>query len=213
MREDRQLIPAVLAWTLVALFVTPVATMASSGLPATVSMNPETADPGATVEVIGLDFPALTVVDVGLTTAAGSGPLVSTVTSQSGWFREVVVLPPELPAGSWDLSAIALDGTAASYAFITGPGAESAPTATEAEAVSSTGNSGADIVVMLIIAVLLAAVGGGAAYTWRVLRSDDRQPGMSSGDDPIWSGRGSEQSSVELTAIDEPSWAGAHGKS
>jgi len=59
MRERRQtLLPTVLALTFVALLVTPIAAMAASGLPATVAMNPESAGPGTTVEITGLDFPS-----------------------------------------------------------------------------------------------------------------------------------------------------------
>jgi hypothetical protein len=215
MRENRKiLLPSVLMLTLVALLVAPIVAAASSGLPATVTMNPAAAAPGATVEVVGLDFPGLQVVDVELATAEGAVPLVSTVTAQDGWFREVVVLPATLPSGAWELHAVALDGASAGYAFHSGIeaiGATTTPASPEMAATAA-GSSGLDIAVMLIVAVLIAAVGGGAVYAWREVSTGDEQPGMGYGDDPIWSGA-ADQAQLDLSATDEPIWSVANSES
>ena len=57
-------LPSVLALTFVALLIVPLTAAAASGLPATLSMNPASAAPGATVEVTGLEFPGLEVVEL-----------------------------------------------------------------------------------------------------------------------------------------------------
>ncbi len=49
--------------------------VASSGLPATVTMYPESAGPGEVVEVTGLDFPSGAAVQLELTTSASTVPL------------------------------------------------------------------------------------------------------------------------------------------
>ncbi len=70
MRERRTtLLTTVLVLAFVALLVAPLAASASSGLPSTVTMYPETAGPGTTVELTGLDFPGDAIVEVELTGA------------------------------------------------------------------------------------------------------------------------------------------------
>ncbi len=193
MRDRRHIpLPALLMLVVVSLVVTPVVAMASSGLPATITMKPAAAGPGSTVEVTGIDFPGDQLVEVLLFTSAGSSDLAVIMASDEGYFRSFVTLPSDTPAGLWEMRASALDGTTASHAF----DAASAPTVDAAGAVTlsaeaslagRSGNSSTDIMVMLVLAVLLAAVGGAAAYAWREVHSEGRQPGMGAGDDPIWS--------------------------
>ncbi len=177
---------------LVSLLVTPVVAMASSGLPATITMRPAAAGPGSTVEVTGIDFPADQLVEVQLSTSAGSSDLAVVMASDEGYFRSFVPLPSDTPSGLWELRAVALDGTTASHAFDAASAAvvdaaRAVNLSAEASLVGRSGNSSTDIMVMLVLAVLLAAVGGAAAYAWREVHSEGRQPGMGAGDDPIWS--------------------------
>ena len=208
-------LPSLLALTFVALLALPISTVASSGLPATVTMNPGSAAPGATVEVRGLEFPALAVVELHIATSAGLVHLVDTVTADNGYFREVVTLPPDAPAGAWELRANASDGSTASYRFDSAAGAatSSGAGASDAASAAGPGSPGADLVFLLVIAALLAAVGGSLAYVWREVRGGDRQPGMGAGDDPIWSGTTSPEAPLELTAVEDPAWTAAHGES
>jgi hypothetical protein len=205
MRERRQiLLPTVLALTFVALLVTPIAAMAASGLPATITMNSESAGPGATVEVTGLDFPANTAVELQLTTADGAAPIGTATTADGGYFREVLTLPANAPAGTWQIEASAPDGSNATLAFTVA--AAELVSSDAAAVVASEGNSLADIVVMIIIAGLIAAVGGGILYVWNQSKVGDAQPGMSTGADPIWSGQASKGQEPEATSTDEPVW-------
>ena len=77
-------------------------------------MDPPLAGPGQTVEITGLDFPGLEVVELRVVTGSGAVPLVDTVSADSGYFREIVTLPTGIEAGIWELRANALDGSAAS---------------------------------------------------------------------------------------------------
>jgi hypothetical protein len=201
------MLSSVLALTFVALLVTPIAAMAASGLPATVTMIPEAAGPGATVEVTGLDFPANQAVQLQLTTTAGAVHLGTATTADGGYFREVVTLPGDAPPGLWELRASGPDGSVAAHVFEAGEAVvavETAELSTDpALAALSSGNSTSDIVVMLVFALLIAGVGGGIAYVYYQSKLGDNQPGMSAGADPIWSGGGNEQE-LESMATDEP---------
>jgi hypothetical protein len=215
MREKLQNhLPSVLALTFVALLIVPLTAAAASGLPATVSMNPASAAPGATVEVTGLEFPGLDVVELHLATSAGRIHLLDTVTADSGYFREVIALPADVAAGTWEVQASALDGSTASHRFDAAAAASAALAAgSTTTAVAGSGNSGANVVFMLVIAGLLAAVGGSVVHVVREVRRGDRQPGMGAGDDPIWSGPTGADVSPDLTAVDEPVWMAAHSES
>jgi hypothetical protein len=223
MRERRHtLLPTVLALAFVALLVTPIAAMAASGLPATVTMNPESAEPGTTVEVTGLDFPVGQPVQLQLTTTAGAIHLGTATTTDGGYFQEAVTLPLDAPAGFWELRATGADGSVAVHIFEAGEvatalvGDAAAAAAGETEEAATSGNSASDIMVMLIFAVLIAGVGGGIGYVWYQSKLGDAQPGMSAGEDPIWSGAdGPADNASEAThaATDEPAWGTARSES
>ncbi len=212
MRVRRQtLLPTVLALAFAALLATPIVALAASGLPATVTMSPESAGPGSTVEVTGIDFPASQFIELQLDTAAGSSDLAVFVSAEGGYFQEFVTLPADVPPGAWELRAIALNGSQATYGFQAVGGVvtdASAPQAITAEAglTVSGGNSSSDIVVMLVIAVMLAAVSGGAAYAWREVHANGAQPGMGTADDPIWNAVASDGATHEQTAAADPDW-------
>jgi len=182
-----------------ALLVAPVAAAGSSGLPATLTMYPEAAGPGATVEVVGLDFPAAQSVAVELAAGGSTTPIVTAITADGGYFRAVLALPSDLTPGSWELRAAAADGSTAAYAFV------AVAADADADAAAGAGNSASDVVVMLVVAALLAAVGGGGAVAWRLVRDESSQPGMGTGDDLIWSGA-AEGTTAELTAAEQPAW-------
>lgn len=216
MRMTRQTLPTVLALAFVALLVTPIIATASSGLPATVTMNPSVAGPGSIVEVTGIDFPDDHVVTIELGTIAGSVDVAVVKTAEGGYFRELVTLPAEVAPGSWELRATAIDGASASHEFqaVAGVLADaSAPLPVAEAGLTSSSNSGTDIMVMLVLAVLLAALGGGAAYAWREAHADGQQAGMGTGDDPIWAGAGGGGTTLELTASDDPDWSPGQGES
>ena len=204
-------LPSVLVLTLVSLLVAPIAVLAQ-GAPA-ISMYPETAGPGSTVEITGIDFPPERVVEVQLATPDGTRPLTTATTSPDGDFRQILSLPIGLTGGAWELRVNAADGTTSTFAFLTSPDAavEAAEAAQAVSAVdaatitttTTSGNSGNDIAVMLIIAVVLGGVALGAMVAYRQLRAD-RLPGMGKGDDLIWGGGSAE--TPQQTATDEPHW-------
>jgi hypothetical protein len=203
------LLPSVLALTLVTLLVAPLVSLASSGLPATMSMYPETAGPGSTVEISGIDFPAERVVEVQLSTPDGTVPLTTITTSPSGDFRQVVALPIEASDGVWELQAIAADGTTSAYAFATALDAAAVVVAAETvPSVVPAGNSSGDIALMLIVAVVLGAVAFGGLFVYRQIK-DESPPGMGKGDDLIW-GSGVAVAGPEQTATEEPHWEAAN---
>ena len=139
------MLPTVLALTFVALLVNPIAAMAASGLPATITMTAESAGPGATVEVTGVDFPTNAAVELQLSTADGTVHLGTATTTDGGYFREVLTLPVGAPVGSWELRAAAPDGSNATLAFAV---AATDATAPEPAVAAPRGNSLADIVVI-----------------------------------------------------------------
>lgn len=205
------LLPSVLALTLVSLLVAPVAVLAQSGAPA-ISMYPETAGPGSTVEITGIDFPPERVVEVQLATPDGTTPLTTATTSPQGDFRQILALPIGITEGAWELQATAADGTTSAYAFVTSPDAAVAvapvATAPQDPATTAAGNSGNDIALMLIVAVVLGGVAFGVMVVYRQMRADT-PPGMGRGDDLIWGGGSAD--GPARTATDEPHWKDAHG--
>jgi hypothetical protein len=218
MRERRRTpILTVLALTFVALVVTPIAAVAASGLPATITMTPEHAGPGASIEVAGIDFPANAAVEIQLTTVEGAVYLGTATTADGGYFRESVVLPVDATAGTWELRAIGADGAdgaVAVHPFQAGQAAVAAEGTTAEAATASaaaTGNSTGDIIVMLVFAVLIAGVGGGIAYVYHQTKHGHEQPGMSVGEDPIWGGA-SDEPEPALASTDEPVWSTAHSE-
>lgn len=209
------LIPSVLALTVAALLVAPMAASAASGLPASVTMAPEAAGPGASIEVTGLDFPSNQAVDLQLTTTAGPVHLGTATTVDDGYFRQAFTLPQDAPAGYWELRATASDGSVAVHLFESSAAVQLAAAADTASGTvaSSSGNSAGDIMVMLVFALLSAGVGGGAFYVYYQSKLAGVQPGMSDGADPIWSGAATEaDTDPSATATDEPTWTAAHSK-
>ena len=120
--RPQTLLPSVLALTLVSLLAAPVAVLAQSGAPA-ISMYPETAGPGSTVEITGIDFPPERVVEVQLATPEGTTPLTTATTTADGDFRQILALPIGITEGAWELQATAADGTTSTFAFVTSPDA------------------------------------------------------------------------------------------
>ena len=199
------LLPSVLALTLVSLLVVPLMATAQS---AAISMYPETAGPGSTVEVAGIGFPYERVVEVQVATPDGTVPLTTTTTNREGAFRQIVALPLGVAEGAWELQATAADGTTSVFAFMTSPeaaAAAAAATTTDAPAAPS-GNSGGDIALMLVIAVVLGGVAFGAMFVYRQIK-DESPPGMGKGDDLIWGGGKAE--TPQQTATEEPHWKSA----
>lgn len=202
-------LPSVLALAFTALLVAPVATLAASGLPATITMLPEEAGPGASVEITGLDFQPNQTVDLQLTTTAGPVELGTATTVEGGYFRQAVTLPADAPIGYWEVRATDADGSVAVHLFESVEAA--APAAAEtvsSEAEAAGGNSAGDLIVMLVFALLIAGVGGGVAYVVYQNRVGSRQPGMSAGADPIWSSSAA-LADPEATATEEPTWIAA----
>lgn len=195
MRERRlPTTPSVLALALVALLVTPFAASAASGLPSTITMTPERAGPGSQVEIVGLDFPAGRTVDLRLTTTAGAVHLATTAIEEGGYFRQSLELPADVAPGFWELRATSDTGAVAVHIFeaTSGPAAAVVDTAAAqdvaVEPAASSGMFGSNLLVLLVLAVLIGVVGGAVVYVWRQMRRPEGEPGMGSGDDPIWSG-------------------------
>lgn len=210
--RPQTLLPTVLALAFVSLLVAPLAALAGS--PA-VSMYPEAARPGSTVELIGIDFPAENVVEVQLTTPDGTMALATTATDDKGSFAEMVALPFSPTEGNWQIQATAVDGTTSAYGFDTITVADAAgaepvvqPAAEPAPVAAAPGNSSGDIALMLIIAVVLGGVAFGAMIVYRQVK-DETPPGMGRGDDLIWGGGSAE--TPQQTATDEPYWKNTQG--
>lgn len=207
------LLPSVLALAIALVAVLPVAAVAQSGLPATISMYPATAGPGDTVEVTGLDFPAGMTVVVQLTTPAGKSTLATLATDAEGSFRELVAIPNAATEGAWTLSARSADGQATPrYTFTSGE-APVVRTAAASEAVAAsapaTGKTTTDKMVLVLIALVLGVLATAALYAYRLVQEDRGQPGMGTGDDLIWSGSANAstpETRPEVTAADEPHW-------
>jgi hypothetical protein len=202
MRKRRRPYATVLAMTIVSMLVMPLAAAAASGLPPTISMDPEAGGPGETVWVSGLNFPGDVAVELLLVTSTDSTFLGAATSEAGGYFTQRVTLPPDATAGDWQLVANTADGTSASYGFTSGATVVDANVA--AASAGSSGNSMSDIMVMLVVAFVIAGVLGGIGYVWFQLRVAPNQTGMAVGDDPIWSG--SKSADPAKTATDEPAW-------
>jgi hypothetical protein len=174
------------------LLVSPMAALAASGLPATITMTPTESGPGSSVEIVGLDFPGSQAIELQLTTTAGPLHLGTATTEEGGYFRHALTLPSDVAPGFWELRATAPDGAVAVHIFeATVAGSASAPIAPEAVVSESGGSSfaTADLLVVLVLLLLVGGVGGAAAFVWyQTHRRDNVQPGMGAGDDPIWGG-------------------------
>mgnify|MGYP001824254826 CR=1 FL=1 len=224
MRERLQTLrPTVLALSFGMLLALPASAAAQSGPQPAIAMEPASAAPGAAVEVTGRDFPAQMTVDLELATEVGTFDLATTATARDGTFRHLVVLPALPNTGAWTVTAQAVDGTAASYAFEavapaaaaaqggTVPAPDSAvpvQASTVPAATVAGGRSTSDGIFLVIVGCLLGVVSTGVLYAWRMLHEERVQPGMGQGDDLIWV-EGREEEPTEPTATSEPFWKAA----
>jgi hypothetical protein len=71
--------------------------------------------------------------------------------------------------------------------------------------------SGNDIIVVLVLALLVVSVGSALAYARRVIAGPARQPGMGTGDDPIWSHASGDDAAWDWVVGDDPAWSRASG--
>lgn len=111
-------LPGLLALAVAAVLLAPVAVMAQSGFASTITLHPPMASAGSAVEVAGIDFPGAQLVDLEVVTEGGTAVQLGTVmTAGRGNFRVLVPVPDDLPVGTWELRATALDGTRASLPF------------------------------------------------------------------------------------------------
>ncbi len=108
------LCPAALALTFATLLLLPALTLAASP---TISMYPEAARPGSTIELTGTGFPPDHVVELQLATPDGTSPLATTATGPDGGFRQILALPLSATEGAWEVRATAVDGTSAALTF------------------------------------------------------------------------------------------------
>lgn len=197
MRERRlSPIPSVLASTLVALLLAPMAAMAASGLPSTITMSPASAGPGSVVEVVGIDFPGGQQLELQLTTTAGPVSLATTTVEEGGYFRQSVTFPADVAPGFWELRATAANGTAAVQIFESTAGTAIAPAAEQVAATTPAAvGSGAldgNLITLIVLALLIGGVGGAAVYVYQQIRHPKVDPGMAAGEDPIWAGASGE---------------------
>jgi hypothetical protein len=73
--------------------------------------------------------------------------------------------------------------------------------------------SGNDIIVVLVLMLLVVSVGSALAYARRVVAGPARQPGMGTGDDPIWNRASGDDPPADWLAGDDPAWSRASGDS
>jgi len=221
MRERLQTLrPAVLALSFGMLLALPASAAAQSGPQPAITMEPASAAPGAAVEVTGRDFPAQMTVDLQLATDVGTFDLATAATGRDGTFRHLVVLPALPNTGAWTVTAQAVDGTAASYAFeavalVEAPAASTAQdssvpaqASTVPAATGAGDRSTSDGIFLVIVGCLLGVVSTGVLYAWRMLHEERVQPGMGQGDDLIWV-EGRDEEPTEPTATTEPFWKAA----
>jgi hypothetical protein len=109
-------------------------------------------------------------------------------------------MPEGLPLGIWEIRATGPDDAVAVRLFKAtnapapaepgpeGAGGQAAGDGAAAE--SATGAGGADLLVLLILLVLVVGVGGAAVAAWYIVKRGDHQPGLPTGDDPIYRGTG-----------------------
>jgi hypothetical protein len=169
----------------------PLAASAASGLPASITMNPANASPGSVVEVVGLDFPPDGTVQLQVTTTAGP-VIVGTIEATSGgYFRHPVTLPRDVEPGFWELRATGPGGVTAAHIFEAGDIAQAveaaAPVATAAAPLIDP-----NLVTTLVMLLLMIVIVCAAVFVYGVTHKQPGQAGMPVGDDPIWSGAGSD---------------------
>jgi len=68
-----------------------------------------------------------------------------------------------------------------------------------------------DIIVVLVITLLVASVGGALVHARHVTRGDARQPGMGSGEDPIWSRIADDDPAWDWVVGGDPTWSRVSG--
>lgn len=176
----------------VALSYPLAAASAASGLPASIAMNSEDAGPGSVVEVVGLDFPPEGTIQLQVTTTAGPVLLGTTEATSGGYFRHPVTLPADVEPGFWELRATGPGGVTAVHIFEAGAIAPVAAAAAPAAATSSSSLIDPNLVVTLVMLLLLIVIVCAAVFVYGVTHRPAGQKGMPVGDDPIWSGAGSD---------------------
>ena len=169
----------------------PLAASAASGLPASITMNPADAGPGSVVEVVGLDFPPEGTIQLQVTTTAGPVLLGTTEATSGGYFRQPVTLPADVEPGFWELRATGPGGVTAVHIFEAGVIAPVAAAAAPA-AIGSTPLIDPNLVVTLVMLLLLIVIVCAAVFVYGVTHRPPGQAGMPVGDDPIWSGAGTD---------------------
>ena len=170
----------------------PLAASAASGLPATITMNPENAGPGSVVEVVGLDFPPEGSVALQVTTTAGPVALATTTATSGGYFRQAVTLPTDVESGFWELRATGAGGVTAVHIFEAGVAAAALDAATQPLATAAAPLIDPNLVVTLVMLLLLIVIVCAAVFVYGVTHRPPGQKGLPVGDDPIWSGAGSD---------------------
>ena len=186
-----QRIPCLLALALTALAFPVAAASAASGLPPTIAMNPETAGPGAVVEIVGLDFPAEGAIELLVTTTAGPVSLGTTVASPGGYFRQAVTLPIDVEPGFWELRASGPAGATAVHIFEARTMTSAAQDAGAGSAAAANGPTpliDPNLVVTLVMLLLGIVIVCAAVFVYTVTHGRPGERGLPIGDDPIWSG-------------------------
>jgi hypothetical protein len=181
-----------LVLALVALSYPLAAASAASGLPATITMNPDNAAPGTVVEVVGLDFPPEGRVELQLTTTAGPVALGTTTSTSGGYFRQAVTLPTDVEPGFWELRATGPGGVAAVHIFQAGTAPVIVDAAAAPAAAGSTALIDPNLVVTVVLLLLLIVIVCAAVFVYGVTHKQPGKGGLPVGDDPIWSGAGSD---------------------
>ena len=122
---------------------------------------------------------------------AGPVHLGTAHTEDGGFFRQLVTLPSDAPAGFWELRATGAGGSVAVQLFEAGEAAVAAPTGNgEATTVAAAGggSTGSDLLVLLVLLLLVGGIAAAAAFVYYQTHRDMSEPGMGAGDDPIWGG-------------------------
>ena len=143
------------------------------------------------MEVVGLDFPPGGAVQLQVTTTAGPVALGSTQATSGGYFRQPVTLPNDVEPGFWELRATGPGGVTAVHIFEAGV---AAPAVAAAPAIA-TGPApliDPNLVVTLVMLLLLVVIVCAAVFVYGVTHRPVGRAGMPLGDDPIWSGAGSD---------------------
>ncbi len=124
--------------------------------------------------------------------------------------------PPAVTIAQWMLvSAVDDAGSVDAYAGVHAREGTIDSARTRAAAVSSgaegAGVSTSDIIVVLVLTLLVASVAAALIYARHVMRGSDRQPGMATGDDPIWSRATGDDPTWDWVTADDPIWSRASG--